>query len=102
MARILNGAEFKELVIDSGEKVLVDFFATWCGPCQMMAPVIDELAEEATDFKVYKVDVDVAEAVAEDYNIMSIPTLILFDKGAAVKKKVGALSKDAIIEFVNA
>lgn len=102
MAKILDDAEFKTLVLEAEGNVLVDFYATWCGPCKMMAPIIDELSEEATDYAVYKVDVDESPELAEKYNVMSIPTLVYFEKGEAVKKKVGALSKDALIDFINA
>lgn len=101
MAKILTNDEFKSLVLEAKGKVLVDFFATWCGPCKMMAPVIDKLSQTA-DFGVYKVDVDQCPDVAEAYNIMSIPTLILFEDGKAVKKTVGAMSEPDLLNFVNA
>lgn len=100
MAKILDENEFKTLVLESDDNVLVDFFATWCGPCKMMAPVIDALSEEATDLKVYKVDVDDCPNVSEKYNVMSIPTLIYFEKGEPVKKKVGAVSKEMLLEWL--
>ena len=100
MAKILNSAEFKELVLEAKGTVLVDFFATWCGPCKMMAPIIDELAEENNDFSVYKLDVDEAGDIAGDYNIMSIPTLIVFKDGEVYKKNVGVASKEKILELV--
>lgn len=100
MAKILDAAEFKELVLESEGNALVDFYAVWCGPCKMMAPIIDELSEEATDYAVYKVDVDEDPEIAEKYNVMSIPTLIYFEKGEPVRKKVGAVSKEQLIEFI--
>lgn len=100
MAKILDAAEFKELVLESEGNALVDFYAVWCGPCKMMAPIIDELLEEATDYAVYKVDVDEDPEIAEKYNVMSIPTLIYFEKGEPVRKKVGAVSKEQLIEFI--
>lgn len=100
MAKILDAAEFKELVLESEGNALVDFYAVWCGPCKMMAPIIDELSEEATDYAVYKVDVDEDPEIAEKYNVMSIPTLIYFEKGEPVRKKVGAVSKEQLMEFI--
>lgn len=100
MAKILDAAEFKELVLESEGNALVDFYAVWCGPCKMMAPIIDELSEEATDYAVYKVDVDEDPEIAEKYNVMSIPTLIYFEKGEPVRKKVGAVSKEQLIEYI--
>ncbi len=77
-------------------KVLVDFYATWCGPCKMMHPVIDQLAEEHKDLKVIKVDVDQHEDIAMDYGIMSIPTLIFFENGEEKTKNIGFTPKEKI------
>ncbi len=101
MAKIIDSSEFTELVLKSNRKVLVDFFADWCGPCQRMAPIMDELSKEA-DFDVYKVNVDDSEDLAEEYNIMSIPAMFVFENGKVIKKTVGAMSKEDIIKFVTA
>ena len=81
--------------------VLIDFFATWCGPCKMLAPLIDQLAEEYPDKKICKIDVDKEPALAERFGVMSIPTLILMKNGTPVEKAVGARSKKALEEFLN-
>ena len=88
--------EFKEKV--SGGKVLVDCFATWCGPCRMLSPIIDELAKEISDYSFYKLDVDKNENIAREYGIMSIPTLLILKDGKAVKKFVGLTSKDNLLK----
>lgn len=88
--------DFENEVLKSEGTVLVDFFATWCGPCKMMSPVIDEIADERTDVKVYKVDVDEADEVAMQLGIMSIPTIMVFKNGEATKTFVGVTDKDEI------
>ncbi|MGM9631574.1 MAG: thioredoxin [Eubacteriales bacterium] len=99
MAEIIeNVAEFDALV-SSENKVLVDFFATWCGPCRMFAPTFDEFAREHADIPCVKVDVDQNGEIAKRYGIMSIPTIILFEGGEAVKKNVGTLDAEELEEF---
>ena len=80
--------------------VLVDFWATWCGPCQMVGPVIDEVAEEISGAKICKVDVDAQPELAREYRVMSIPTLMVFKNGQAVKREVGAKSKAEILDML--
>lgn len=97
--KIVNEAEFKE-EIKTG-LVLVDFFATWCGPCRMMAPIMDEIAAElGNKVKVLKVDVDESESIARQYGIMSIPTIILFEDGEVREKHVGLWQKDEAVDTV--
>lgn len=92
---------FEQEVLQSAVPVLVDFFATWCGPCKMIAPVLEEIAEEREDFKVVKIDVDQAPDLAKEYKIMSIPTLIVFKDGKAGTPALGARPKESILELVD-
>ena len=90
-------ATFKQEVLESDKPVLVDFWATWCGPCKMLAPTVSEIADEYEGkVKVCKLDVDQAMDIAMSYGVASIPTLILFKDGEIVKKSVGVVSKTEI------
>ena len=94
---VLNDDNFESEILNSEKTCLVDFFATWCGPCRIMSPVVDEIAAENPDIKVGKVDVDEAEEIAARFGIMSIPTLMVFKGGESVKTFVGVTDKDAIL-----
>jgi len=98
MVEVLNEKEFKEKT-GSG-KVLVDCFATWCGPCKMLSPIIDELAGEIKDYTFYKLDVDENDNVAREYGVMSIPTLLIFENGELKQKLVGFKSKSELKEIL--
>ncbi len=101
MALEVNEQTFAKEVLESSTPVLVDFWAPWCGPCRMMAPVLEEIASEQTSVKICKVNVDDNPGLAEKYGIMSIPCFILFKNGKVEKQQIGATSKDAMIGFIN-
>ncbi len=98
--REINASEFEELVRSSNGKVLVDFFATWCGPCKMLAPVLEKVAEGREDVTFYKVDVDNSRELALSFGIQSIPTLILFENGEETKRNVGSMGRSGLEEFI--
>ena len=93
MERKFTSENFEAEVLKSEKPVLVDFYADWCGPCKMMAPAVEELANEQDDVIVGKLNVDFAPELARTYKVFSIPTLILFKNGEAVEKRVGVQSK---------
>ncbi len=98
----VTDASFEQEVINSDVPVLVDYWAEWCGPCKMIAPVLEELASTYSGkVKICKVDVDANKDAAQKYGIRGIPTLMLFKDGSAQATKVGALSKTQLEEFVN-
>jgi thioredoxin 1 len=82
------------------DRVLVDFFATWCGPCSMLSPLVEKLATDHPEIEVVKVDVDQAEELAARYNVSSIPTLIYFEKGQAIRQSLGYIPEDNLKRFV--
>ena len=99
MELLLNKENFEEEVKKYSGKVLVDFYADWCGPCKMMAPAIEKLAEEVKEYaKVGKVNVDDNQELSMEYNVMSIPTLIIFLDGQEVKRFVGVTSKSELLD----
>lgn len=93
----LNEENFNKEVMESGKPVLVDFFATWCGPCKMLAPILEEIAAENPDFSIGKVDVDESTSLAGQYGVMSVPTLIFFKGGEIQKKMVGVRGKEELV-----
>ena len=97
----LNENNFEEEVLKSDKPVLIDFWASWCGPCRMMSPVIDEIAEEMKDeVKVCKINIDEEQNLAVKYNVMSIPTFIVFKNGTEVDRSVGVQDKSEIIGMI--
>lgn len=96
----ITNENFEAEVLNSEIPVLVDFWATWCGPCQMFGPVIDEVAEEVTDVKICKVNVDEQQELAVRYGVMTIPTLIVFKNGEAAKKTSGFMSKSEVLALL--
>ncbi len=91
--------EFEE-VIKKDKKVIIDCYAVWCGPCKMISPIIDELASELSDCKFYKLNVDESEVVTSKYDIMSIPTILIFEDGILKNKAVGLRSKSELQELI--
>lgn len=100
MATIISSSEFDEKVLKADKPVLVDFFATWCGPCKRLGPVLDEIAESSSSFYVYKIDVDDSGDIAEKYNVMSVPTMVVFKNGEQTGKLVGLHTKEEIINTI--
>lgn len=92
---------FNKEVMETDKTVLLDFWATWCGPCQMIAPVLDEIAEECPDITVGKIDVDKEQELAMSFGITSIPTLIVIKDGKSVEKAVGMRAKNQILEMID-
>ena len=100
MLKHVSVEDFEDEVLKSDVKVLVDFYADWCGPCKMMAPVLEEIAENNNGFKIVKLNVDENMSIAEKNKIMSIPALFVFDKGEVVNKSVGLISKNEVLDLL--
>lgn len=97
----VNVKNFDEEVMQSEKPVLVDFWATWCGPCRMLGPVIAQIAEEREDIKVCKINVDEAPSLAQQFNVMGIPTVILFKNGEIAGQSVGFVPKQKLLDLLN-
>lgn len=97
---IINNDNFEEKVLNNNGVVLVDFFATWCGPCRMLTPVLEEVSEE-TDANIYKVDIDESEDLARRFGIMVVPTMIIFKDGKEQEKFSGYMQKEDILDKLN-
>ena len=97
---VLTKDNFENEVINSDKPVLIDFWASWCGPCKMMSPIFEEVAEEVEDVKFGKVNVDEESEIAEKYSVMSIPTLVLIKGGKEVLRSVGVKQKREILNMI--
>ena len=93
-------ADFETEVLKSDKTVLVDFWAVWCGPCRMLSPVVDQVAEENPNIKVCKVNVDEEQKLAVKYGVMSIPTLLVFKGGELVNQSIGVIPKEEILNLI--
>lgn len=96
----INTNNFQSEVMDSEKPVLLDFWASWCGPCRMVVPIIEEIGEERSDIVVGKVNVEEQQDLARQFRVMSIPTLVVIKDGKVVKRSVGAKSKDEILAML--
>lgn len=92
-------AELKELIAKE-DKLFIDFFATWCGPCKMLAPVVDKVASKKTDIRFVKIDIDKNVQAAEEFDVQVIPTLVLIEKGEVKAREQGFMSEAALLRFV--
>ena len=99
MAKKITTAEFENEVLKAEGKVIVDFFATWCGPCKMLAPVLDEFSKAHEEIKIVKIDVDEETPLAIKFGVASIPTLLLFENGEVVKQTLGYQTPDQLEKF---
>lgn len=97
----VTSANFEKEVLNSDKRVLVDFYADWCGPCRMMAPIVEEISEEVEGVEFYKVNCDDEQELAAKYEVMTIPTLLILRKGEQLKEFIGVTDKDEIIEALN-
>lgn len=100
MSLVITKENFESEVLKSDKPVLIDFWAAWCGPCKMLSPVIDEIAEERSDIKVGKINVDEQPELASQFAVMSIPTLIVFKNGEIANKSIGVQPKDTILSML--
>ena len=96
----LTAENCEKEVLQSEKPVLVDFYADWCGPCQMMGPVVEEISNEVNDAKVCKINIDEQMSIAQKYGVMSIPTFIVFKNGDVADKKMGAMPKSAVLSML--
>lgn len=97
----VTGASFETEVINSQIPVVADFYADWCGPCKMLRPILDEIAEEREDIKVVSINIDNERELADEFDISSIPCVILFKDGVEVNRSIGLVPKDAIEDFID-
>ena len=101
MAITVTGKNYEEEVVNAKERVLLDFHATWCGPCKMLSPVLQEIEKDDNDFKICKIDIDQSPELAEQFQIMSVPTLVVMEAGKVVKKSSGVRPKEEILSMMS-
>lgn len=97
----INKNNFQKEVLESEKPVLLDFFASWCGPCKMVSPLLDEIAEERPDVKVCKIDIDQEPELVKQYRIVTVPTLMVLERGKIIEQAKGAWPKDKILEMLD-
>lgn len=98
---VLNESNFNEFIGEKGKRIIVDFYASWCGPCRMLAPILDDIAGFVGEkYKFGKLDIDESFSIAKNYSVMSVPTLIVFEDGVEVKRIVGLKNKDALLKDI--
>ena len=96
----VNKDNFQQEVLESSKPVLLDFWATWCMPCRMLSPILDEIAEETDEFKICKINVDEEGELAMQFKVMSIPTLVVMKNGAEVERSLGVMPKDDVLDLM--
>jgi thioredoxin 1 len=101
MLKHINNNEFNKEVIESEKVVLVDFYATWCGPCRMLAPVLERISESRADFNIFKVDIDENQELAMKYKIEVVPTMVVFKDGKVVEQVEGLVTENKIVEMMS-
>ncbi len=97
---ILNNSNFKQFIENNKGTVLVDFYADWCGPCKMVAPILEKIHNENEDITIVKVNVDESNEIAREYNVVNIPTMVVFKDSAVAHVQVGALPEQQILQFL--
>lgn len=97
----VTSESFDKEVLKSDKKVLVDFYATWCGPCRLLSPIIEEVSKERNDIEFVKIDVDEVEDIANEYGINAIPTLVVFENGEEINRNVGFIDKEEINDLLD-
>ena len=98
MLKHINEENFEQEILNSKELILVDFFATWCGPCQMLGPILERIATSRAEFDIAKIDVDEAQNLAQKYDIQVVPTMVIFKNGQVMNKIEGVLTESEIVE----
>lgn len=96
----ITSENFEKEVLQSDKKVLIDFYADWCGPCKMLSPIIEEVSGEETNVKFVKLNIDEAEDIAIEYQVMSIPTLVVIENGKEVNRSVGLIDKEQVKDLI--